>query len=333
SQTIALAPLDNSQTSALIDELLGSHPSVRALAKTIGERAAGNPFFAEQIVRDLADRRVLSGERGAFRCPGEVAEPLVPASLQAVIAARIDRLEVSAKRTLNAAAVVGMRFGEEPLAALVDDPVVAPLVGAELVDQVLFNQHAEYAFRHPLIRTVAYESQLKSERAELHRRLAVAIEASDENAPVIAEHLEAAGDLHAAYEWHMRAGTWLRAYRDIGAAWASWQRARDIADRLPADDPDRTAMRIAPRARLCATAWRAGGSLADTEFDELRNEAGAVDDKVSLAMGLAGRINALTGCGRHREASDLGSSLATLLESIGDRELTVGLLWTVLHAK
>ncbi|MFZ1162484.1 AAA family ATPase [Mycobacterium sp.] len=334
SQTIALAPLDDTQTSALIEELLGSHSSLGALADKIGERAAGNPFFAEQIVRDLADRHVLSGERGAYRCTHEATELHVPATLQTVIAARIDRLEASAKRTLNAAAVVGVRFGQELLATLVDNPVVAPLVEAELIDQVLFTPQAEYAFRHPLIRTVAYESQLKAERADLHRRLAAAIAQSDDNGPLIAEHLEAAGDLHEAFDWLMRAGTWLRAYRDIGAAWASWQRARRIADRLPADDPDRTAMRIAPRARLCATSWRAGGSVAGSDFDALRNDAAAAGDKVSLAMGMAGHINALSDQGRHRESSELASELAVLLlESIGDPELTVALIWPALLAK
>ena len=89
----------------------------------------------------------------------------------------------------------------------------ADLVEAELIDQVRFPPGAEYAFRHPLIRTVAYESQLKSDRAQLHRRLVAAIESRDpdsveENAALIAEHLEAGGDLHAAYHWHMRAATW-----------------------------------------------------------------------------------------------------------------------------
>ena len=74
------------------------------------------------------------------------------------------------------------------------------MVAAELVDQVMFTPRAEFAFRHPLVRKVAYESQLKTDRAELHRRLAAAIEqrnpgSLDENAALIAEHLEAAGDL------------------------------------------------------------------------------------------------------------------------------------------
>ena len=328
AQTIALAPLDHSQASTLIGELLGSHPSVAGLADQIGERASGNPFFAEQIVHDLADRGVLSGDRCAYVCPNEVAELQVPASVQAAIAARIDRLDPSAKRMLNAAAVIGLRFDEELLGCLVDNTDVTSLIGAELIDQVTFTPRAGYAFRHPLIRTVAYESQLKSDRADLHRRLAAIIEQNDENGPLIAEHLDAAGDLHEAFGWHMRAGTWLRAYRDIGAAWISWQRARQIADRLPVDDPGRTEMRIAPRARLCATAWRAGGNIADTGFDELRQMATAAGDKVSLAIGMAGQINTLSGVGRYHEASQLASELEPLLESIGDPTLTVALLWT-----
>ena len=78
----------------------------------------------------------------------------------------------------------------------------------------------------------------------------------EENAALIAEHLEAAGELHAAYGWHMRAAAW-STNRDIGAARLSWERARQIADALPADDPDQLSMRIAPRTMLCATDWQA----------------------------------------------------------------------------
>ena len=87
------APLNAAQTSALTAELLGTDPSVSGLAAQIAERAAGNPFFAEEIVRDLAERGVLDGNRGAYVCRGDVADISVPATLQATIAARIDRLE------------------------------------------------------------------------------------------------------------------------------------------------------------------------------------------------------------------------------------------------
>src|SRR6185312_9055996 len=209
AQTIALAPLSDSETTALVSGLLGPNPSVGALGQKVAQRAAGNPFFAEEIVRELAERGVLRGEPGAYLSAAEVSEVSVPATLQATIAARIDRLDPKAKRTLSAAAVIGSRFSLDLLTSLGVEPAVAELVAAELIDQVRFTGQPEYVFHHPLIRTVAYEAQLKSHRAELHRRLAAAIQerdpdSLDENAALIAEHLQAANDGRAAYGWHMR---------------------------------------------------------------------------------------------------------------------------------
>src|SRR4029077_13740414 len=274
AQTIALGPLSDPETAAMVSELLGPDPSVGALGQTIADRAAGNPFFAEEMVRDLAERGVLRGQRGAYLSAVAVGEVSVPVTLQAAIAARIDRLDPKAKRTLGAAAVLGARFTLDLLETLGIDPLLEDLVGAELVDQVRFTRQPEYVFHHPLIRTVAYESQLKSDRAELHRRVAAAIESRDpatveENAALIAEHLEAAGDGHAACGWHMRAAAWAT-NRDIAAARLSWERAQRIADALPAEDPNPAALRIAPRTMLCATAFRVDEHVAGDRFDELR---------------------------------------------------------------
>ena len=104
----------------------------------------------------------------------------VPATLQATIAARIDRLDPEAKRTLNAAAVHRRRDSTlDLLTALGIEPVLTSWSPPSSSIRSGSPASAEYAFRHPLIRTVAYESQLKSDRAELHRRLAAAIEARD----------------------------------------------------------------------------------------------------------------------------------------------------------
>ena len=261
----------------------------------------------------------------------------MPATLQATIAARIDRLDPAAKRTLSAAAVIGSRFSRDLLETLGIDPVLEDLVGGELIDQVRFTRQPEYVFHHPLIRTVAYESQLKSDRAELHRRVAAAIEsrdpaAAEENAALIAEHLEAAGDLHAAYGWHMRAATWAT-NRDIAAARLSWERAQKIADALPADDPNRAAMRIAPRTMLCGTAWRVHVNVAGARFDELRELCAAAGDKASLAIAMAGLVMDHAYQGRMREASQLASEAMALIESLGDPTLTVGLSFPAIYAK
>ncbi len=202
----------------------------------------------------------------------------MPATVQAAIEARIDRLNTAAKQTLTAASVIGARFEAELLAALGIDAVVDELLGAELIDQVRFTPSAEYAFHHPLIRAVAYESQLKSDRAQWHRRLAAAIQerapgSVEDNAALIAEHLEAAGELHAAYGWHMRAAAW-STNRDLVAARLSWERARRLADALPADDPDQLSMRIAPRTMLCATEYQ--GTSNPGKPGPLRGVAGVV---------------------------------------------------------
>jgi class 3 adenylate cyclase len=337
AQTVALAPLSESASSSLLAELLGTDPSVADISGVIAERAAGNPFFAEEITRELAERGVLGGDRGSYACSTDVGEIGVPATLQATIDARIDRLSPAAKRTLSAASVIGSRFSRDLLISLGVDPSVDELISAELVDQVRFTAGAEYAFHHPLIRTVAYESQLKSDRARLHRALAAAIEArdpqsADQNAALIAEHLEAAGDLHAAYGWHMRAATWAT-NRHITAARLSWESAVRIADALPVDDPDRAAMRIGPRTMLCGFSWRVHMQIAGARFEELRELCEAAGDKASLAVAMTGLVMDHVYRARMREASRLASEAMALIESIDDPTMTVGLSFAPIFAK
>ena len=321
-QTIALAPLDDSQIGGLIADLLGPHQSVAGLGPRIAERASGNPFFVEEIIRDLADRGVLRGERGSYTCADDTTDVDVPATVQAAIAARIDRLSPGAKRALNAAAVIGLRFDEALLTALVDDVDLDALVQAELVDQIVFTARKEFAFHHPLIRAVAYRSQLAATRAEVHRRLARILQERDpdtavEQAALIAEHHEAAGELPAAFEWHMRAGDWLR-FRDINASRLSWRRAAQVADKMPADFSGREAMRIAPRTLLVASDFRASGPVDDAGFEELRRLTDAAGDRLSLAMAMSGRVTALVFRGRYREASLESDELVGLIQSIRD---------------
>jgi class 3 adenylate cyclase len=338
AQSIALAPLSNTETTALVTDLLGPDPSTTQIAALVAERAAGNPFFAEEIVRDLVERGVLHGTASSYVSTADVAEVSMPATVQTTIAARIDRLNPGAKRTLCAGAVVGSRFSRDLLEALGIEPVPGDLVGGQFIDQVTFTADPAYVFHHPLIRTVAYESQLKSDRSGLHRRVAAAIESHDptmaeENAALIAGHLEAAGDLHAAYGWHMRAATWVT-NRDITAARLSWERAVEIADALLAEHPHRAAMRIAPRTMLCATAFRAAVRVADNDrFEELQQLCAAAGDKASLAIGMTGLAMDHLYQDRVREASRLASEAMTLIESVGDPTLTVGLSFPAIRAK
>jgi class 3 adenylate cyclase len=145
-QTVALEPLSDPETAALVSELLGQDPSVGRLGESIIDRAAGNPFFAEEMVRELAERGVLRGQRGAYISTAESAEVNVPATLQATIASRIDRLDPKAKRTLSAAAVIGSRFVLDLLNVLDVEPMTADLVAAQLIDQVSFTDNQSMCF-------------------------------------------------------------------------------------------------------------------------------------------------------------------------------------------
>ena len=171
----------------------------------------------------------------------------------------------------------------------------------------------------------------------MHWRLAAAIEArepesADQNAALIAEHLEAAGDLRVPTVGTCARPTWAT-YRDIGAARLSWESATRIADALTAEDPDLAAMCIAPRTMLCGIAWRLHVNNVGDRFDELRKLCGAAGDKASLAIAMAGLVVDHTFQDRVREASRLASEAITLIESIGDPTLTVGLSFTPIRAK
>ncbi len=338
AQSLALGELSDSESAALMAELLGTDPSVAEVAAMIATRAAGNPLSAEEMVRDLHGRGVLQGQPGAYQCTTPITDVSVPATVQAAIAARIDRLPAAAKKTLGAAVAIGERFTADLLVSLDIEPLLDDLVEAEFIDEVIHRRlqyglaglapPGEDNFHQPLIRAVAYEAQLKSERDALHRRLAGVIEARnpgavDAYAALIAEHLEAAGDLRDAYRWHMRAGAW-SGQRDIAAARLSWQRARQVGDRLPADEPKAMAMQIAPRSALCATAWLVGGSVSDTGFDELQELSRQAGDDRSLAIGMLGLLMARTLHNEFREAAKLATDYIALLESIGDPTLLIG---------
>ncbi|MEB4212080.1 AAA family ATPase [Mycobacterium sp. 94-17] len=301
-RTIPLRPLTDSTALSVVNQLLGDNPSVTGLAEKVTIAAAGNPFFIEEIVRDLVGRNELAGSRGGYCLIGDVDTLAVPPTVQAVLSARIDRLPLEAKSALNAAAVIGNHFDADTLHALLPGSLsarLAELLAAELIDQTEFLPQERYCFRHPLVRTVAYESQLTAARAQAHRRLAAAIEkrdpaCADENAALIATHLEAAGELAQAFSWHMRAAEWLRS-RDLAAARAQWEGAQRIADRLPDDHDGVVAARVAPRTMLVSTTFFAGDSVdTDERYRQFRDLALASGDLTSFAVGTAGRIWSLS---------------------------------------
>ena len=186
---INLAPLEPAAAEKLLDDLLGDDPSLTSLRDNIAERARGNPFFLEELVRTVVDRGKFDGRAGAYNLKCDFDPSLLPPTVQAVIAARIDRLGEYTKQILQTAAVIGR---EVPLVVL---KTVTGLSSAEFADVILQLHRTEllyelagidqgvHAFRHPLIQEVAYQSLLHSRRRELHAAVAQAIENSLQGTP------------------------------------------------------------------------------------------------------------------------------------------------------
>jgi tetratricopeptide (TPR) repeat protein len=163
--------------------LLGDDTSLIPLKQLLIERTAGNPFFLEESVRTLAETGVLVGERGAYRLVQSLTAIQVPATVQAVLAARIDRLPLEAKHLLQTAAVVGHEVPLPLLRAIAElseealHRSLTQLQGAEfLYETRLFPEH-EYTFKHALTHEVAYGSLLQERRRTLHAHIVEALEA------------------------------------------------------------------------------------------------------------------------------------------------------------
>ncbi|HEY1968925.1 MAG TPA: AAA family ATPase, partial [Pseudonocardia sp.] len=175
---LPLSPLAPAVVAGLLGELLGPDSSLDGLAELIAGRTEGNPFFVEEVVRDLAETGLLAGEQGGYRLAGEVSQVAIPDAVQSVLAARIDRLGHQAKDVIAAAAVIGREFAHDLLERVAQlpsaglDSVIERLVEAELIAQTEVYPVAVYAFRHPLTHEVALGALLSERRRELHHRAA-----------------------------------------------------------------------------------------------------------------------------------------------------------------
>jgi tetratricopeptide (TPR) repeat protein len=179
---LRLDPLPPASTDALLQALLGADPSLAPLKHLLSARTEGNPFFLEESVRALGETGVLVGESGAYRLGQALPTIPVPATVQAVLAARIDRLPSEEKRLLQTAAVIGTEVPLALLQAIAELPEgalhrgLAHLQAAEFLYEARLFPEQEYTFTHALRHEVAYGSLLRERRRVLHARLVEALE-------------------------------------------------------------------------------------------------------------------------------------------------------------
>jgi tetratricopeptide (TPR) repeat protein len=180
---LRLDPLPPASADEFLQALLGDDPSLVPLKQLLIARTESNPFFLEESVRTLVETGVLEGEPGAYRLAQALPTIQVPATVQAVLAARIDRLPPEEKQLLQTAAVIGMEVPGAVLQAIADLPEaalhrgLAHVQASEFLYETRLFPELAYTFKHALTHQVAYESLLQERRRVLHARIVEALEA------------------------------------------------------------------------------------------------------------------------------------------------------------
>ena len=198
---LRIDPLGAESAEGFLATLLGDDAGLAELTRLLIERTEGNPLYLEESVRTLVETGVLAGARGTYRLESDVGTIDIPASVQAIIAARIDRLTPETKGLLQTAAIVGKHVPHAVLEAVAETPEdalhrgLAALQAAEFLYEAQLFPSLEYSFKHALTHEVAYGTVLKDRRKALHRGAGAAIEALyperlGEFAETLANHFE-----------------------------------------------------------------------------------------------------------------------------------------------
>jgi adenylate cyclase len=350
AREIALTPLGDEATAALLEDLLGGDESLAALKDRIRERTAGNPFFTEEVVLSLAESGHLEGTRGAYRTSRPMEAIPIPETVHAGLAARIDQLGEGEKRLLQTASVIGRHFPRAVLEAVLGrwsedlDAGFEKLIAREFVLTEALYPDVVYAFKHPLTQEVAYGAQLTERRATTHRSVAEAItelhgEQLDAQAALLAHHWERAREDLEAARCHARAAAWV-ARSDREAARSHWLQVRRLLAELP-DSPEKAGLDFMACGQLMVLGYALGASSEAIEalFAEGKDLAEKIPDPGprsllqighALYVGLSGGdvtryVSAAREAVRQAEASGdpvyrlaAGAALATALNLSGD---------------
>jgi adenylate cyclase len=328
-EQLALRPLGKSAAWALLESLLGDDRSLDGLADLIAARAVGNPFFCEELVQALSESGHLAGERGDYRLSKTLGEIVLPATVQATLAARIDRLSERERELLQMASVIGYEVSEPVLrgvSGLTDgelSDVLQSLVSAELLSERMSDSGVEYEFKHPLTQEVTYRSQLTDRRQHLHREVALAIERLepeklDERAALIAHHWQAAGEPLAAARWNARAAAWIGP-NDISQSLSHWRKVAELTAGLP-DSPETTGLALGACIWELDYGWRLGitEEEARAHYERGRELAQKSPDRMPLFMLVAAYTGVCMMAGNLRQQAELFDEVDRLSIEIGD---------------
>jgi class 3 adenylate cyclase len=341
---LPLTPLGADAIRELIGSLLGEDPSLAGVADAIHGRTGGNPFFAEETVRDLIEAGNLEGTRGAYRLVTPMERLAIPATVHSLLSARIDRLIERDKHVLQAASVIGNEFAEPILEAVAELPrldlgeALGVLKAAEFVYEESIYPVSEYAFRHPLTQEVALNSQLQDRRRRTHAAVARALEAAspgrlDERAGLLAHHWDEAGEVAEAVRWHRRAAETI-GFHDLDESMRHFRRLGELVDQLPRSR-ETLAEGAHVRGQILWYGLRAGlqASEAKVLFDEALKLAEEAGDPGGAAYALLGYGTYTLYGGQGPKAYPLFPRAVAEADRSGDVGLRIATRWGQANAE
>jgi class 3 adenylate cyclase/tetratricopeptide (TPR) repeat protein len=329
---LRLDSLPAESTAELLAGLLGPDAGLVPLTQMLVKR--GNPFFLEETVRTLVETGALAGERGAYRLTRPVEALQVPATVQTILAARIDRLPPEEKQLLQAASVIGKHVLYALLAAIAEQPEetlqrgLAHLQEAEFLHETQIFPDLEFTFKHALTHDVAYAGLLGERRRDLHAAVAAALERL--HADRLVEHVERLAQHARQGEVWVKAARYLRqagtkvfmrsAHRE---AVTFFEQALDALRRLP-EHPDAIAESLDLRFDLRNALFPLGeqgrmGAL----LDEAEALAKAIGDQRRLGLALNYKVIWFARAGDFAAALQAGLRALAIGEAQADVALQV----------
>jgi adenylate cyclase len=333
-----LSPLGREDIELLLADLAGRDASLGELTAIVHDRACGNPLFVEETLRSLAESQALAGRPGAYRLQRPLEELSVPATVQSILAARIDRLGDGPKHALQVAATIGSEFTLGLLSAVADVPApvlaeaVAVLERAEFIAQASGSGEPDlrYTFRHPLVREVAHGSLLVQRRRPLHALIAAVLLLDEQrsrttDAAIIAHHFEAADDAAKAAEYY-RLAAQHAGYVDADQTFAYWEKVAELAARCPELAGARR-NELAACIQLINLGWRRGidRQTADRLYAraaQLMDVVGSDRLRAVLHAGYGRALSALAGSDAYLEHAEAALRFA---RSAGDASLVASM--------
>lgn len=326
---LPLEPLTEQDTMAMVGSLLRRMGEVPAdLSATIVEAAGGNPFYVEEIVRVLLEDRIIRQEGDRWRLDSKPGELRIPSTLTGVLQARLDRLAAHERDVLQRAAVVGRVFWDRAIAATAPgglpslEETLRQLEEREFIVRQAtssFSGAQEYAFKHALLREVAYESVLVRRQRDFHGAIAAWLndqcgDRLDENAGLIASHHELAGETATAARWYSRAAEQARARYAPETAIYYYRQALALTAQV-APSP---AERVRLYAGLGETLrWQARFDEALEALEAMRAAAEAAGDVKAQIKALEGLFLTHDYQGEHRLALESASTAERLARQAG----------------